>query len=367
MTFPVMALQTIARDIRVIDSMKLIGDPAFFRDIRVVRLQRQVNDAQCSYFLNFLKPLSQSIGFWIVYEIDDVISYDDIPKYNIGRKAFSNENFFRNIKNMLQASDLITVTTEELKEYYMTKYDIDEKKFIVIPNYLPRWWAGESFNLRDIIENYTKNKQKPRIGFPVSSSHFDIDGSNNFNDDFTHICDMIKRTYDKYQYVFIGGFPKQLESLVQRGKIEVHKGSDMLNYPRELYGKDLQLVLAPLEDNTFNRCKSNIKLIESWALGIPVFAQNLPCYSKYTDMLFDNGDDLENKIDRFLKDPKLFKKTVKKNRDTVDYKGKGAPHGWWLEKNLQKWYNMYAIPQKMLEIDLTKIKDKNQDEVKLEL
>jgi hypothetical protein len=366
MTFPTMALQTIARDIRVIDSMKLIADPKFFRDIRVVRLQRQVNDAQCGYFLNFLKPLSQSIGFWIVYEIDDVISYDDIPKYNIGRHAFKNENFFRNIRNMLDASDFITVTTEELKDYYVNKYSIEESKFIVIPNYLPRWWAGESFNLREILENYIKNSKKPRIGFPVSSSHFDLEGRNNYQDDFTHICDMIKRTYEKYQYVFIGGYPQQLQELVDRKKIEVHRGSDLLNYPRELYAKDLQLVIAPLMDNTFNRCKSNIKLLESWALGIPVYAQNLPCYNKYTDMVFNNGDDLEIKINNFLNDSKKFKKTVKKNRDAVDYNGKLAPRGWWLEKNLQQWYNIFAIPQKTLELNLTQNKE-TLNEIKLEL
>lgn len=369
MKFPVMALQTIARNVRVIDSMKLIADPQFFRDIRVVRLQRQVSDQQADYFLNFLKPLQEAIGFWIVYEIDDVIGFEDIPPYNIGRMAFNQETFFGNIQTMLQASDFVTVTTDALKKYYVDKYEVDESKFIVMPNYLPRWWAGESYNLEDIVRRYDKNKNKPRILFPASSSHFDLKGLNNHTDDFTHIVPFILQNHNKYQFVFMGGYPKQIEPLVQQKRVEVHRGSDLLNYPREIYEKDIQLIIAPLQDNIFNRCKSNIKLLEGYALGIPVFAQDLPTYSDYTKMTFTNAVDLEQKVADFFKQGKeKFKKVVKNNRHFVDYGDSRFPDGWWLEKNLQQWYDIFAIPQRTLEIDLDKhsvIQEEN--EVKLEL
>ena len=112
MKFPAWSLSTVRKDLRFNDLMKLVVDPNFFRDFRIVRLQRQVNDAQCEYFLKFLAPLSKSIGFWLIYEIDDVIGYEDIPKYNHAREAFKNEKFFNNVKNMLEAADFITVTTE---------------------------------------------------------------------------------------------------------------------------------------------------------------------------------------------------------------------------------------------------------------
>ena len=348
--------------------MKYIGDPGFFRDIRQVRLQRQVNDAQCNYFLKFLQPLSQSIGFWIIYEIDDVIGYDDIPKYNIGRNSFKNKQFFKNIKQMLKSADFITVTTESLKKYYIKKFEIDEEKFIVIPNFLPRWWAGESYDIRDQMHFYNENQGKPRIGFPASTSHFDVQNLNNYQDDFSHLNDFIRDTVKNYQWVFIGGVPHQLEDLAKQKLIEVHKGSDILNYPRELWSKKLQMIVAPLQDNIFNRCKSNIKQVEGWGLGIPVIGQDLECYNKYSDIIFTDANSLQNQIDFVIKKRKRYKDLVEHNRYVVDFGDKNSPHGWWLEKNLQKWYNIYAISQKTLKIDLT-LKDKKQKEegVKVEL
>ena len=47
---------------------------------------------------------------WLVYEIDDNMSDQCIPKYNRGRKAFEGEHIQSNIKKMLNAADFITVT-----------------------------------------------------------------------------------------------------------------------------------------------------------------------------------------------------------------------------------------------------------------
>src|SRR5271154_5506452 len=40
----------------------------------------------------------------------------------------------------------------------------------------------------------------------------------------------------------------------------------------------LDLLVAPLEDNAFNRCKSNLRLLEAGAVGANVIAQDLPTY-----------------------------------------------------------------------------------------
>jgi len=354
MRFPEWALQTIRRDIRFVSSMKLICYPDFFRDIRVVRLQRQVSNAQADYFLKFLYPLSNSLGFWIVYEIDDVIGYEDIPAYNHAKEAFGNEKFFSNVQNMLNCSDFITVTTDNLKNYYHTKYGIPEAKIIVIPNYLPRWWVGEAYQPDRIIELYQDNIKKPRILLPLSSSHYDLKNVNNNVDDLSGITDFIRSTCQKYQWCFIGHCPRQLEDLARDKKIEIWPGSDLLNYPRELYMKKPNVILAPLQDNVFNRAKSNIKLLESWALGVPAIVQNLEPYAKYTDSLFSNNNELQNQLDSLFSDKKRYMKIVKNNRRIVDFGDKHAPNGWWLEKNLGKWNQLFTINQKTLRLDIRK-------------
>ena len=49
-------------------------------------------------------------------------------------------------------------------------------------------------------------------------------------------------------------------------------------YPEKLASLGLDLALAPLEDNLFNRCKSNLKFLEYGACGYPVIASDIECY-----------------------------------------------------------------------------------------
>jgi hypothetical protein len=100
-------------------------------------------------------------------------------------------------------------------------------------------------------------------------------------------------------------------------------------------------------------------LLESWALGIPCIVQELPCYTPYTDMTFKDANGLQNQLDKLFKDNKKYMKVVKQGIHTVDYGGKGAPKGWWLEKNLSQWNKLFTLPQKSINIDLTKINKRN--------
>lgn len=354
MIFPAMVIKSMLKDIIYIETYKYIFDKEFYSGIKNVMVQRHVSDSQIKC-LELLKILSLQQNFWLTYNIDDVVSPDDIPKYNKSYKIYKEIIKDEMIKKGLGLCDLIIVTTEELKDYYINKFGQKENKFIVIPNFMPRWWVGECYNINRISELYDKYKNKPRILFTSSSSHYDMDGNNNFIDDFTHINDFIIRNIDKYQFVFIGGIiPKQLEPYKE--KLEIYPGYDILNFIREVSNKECQLIIAPLQDNIFNRCKSNIKLIEGWSLGIPVIAQNLPNYSKYTDLVFNNSDDLEEIVEKTLSDKSKYLEIVKKYRNIVDYGDENQKNGYWLEKNISKWITLFNMPNKTIYIDLNLIK-----------
>ncbi len=367
MKFPAMAAQTMRKDIRIVESTKMIPLPEFYRDIRMVRVQRQVSSMQCKFLMEFLKPLSMQYGFWLVYEIDDVIGPDDIPMYNMGRQAYQFPDVDKNIRMMLNCVDFVTVTTERLKQYYHENYDVPNDNIIVLHNYLPRWWIGEAFHKDSIALRYDENKKKPRIAIASSTTHFDVNNLNGGIDDFSHVVDFIRDTVDKYQWIFIGGCPQQLEDLVAEKKIELHRGSDLLNYPRELVGKNIDIIVAPLLDNIFNRSKSNIKFLEMSALGIPCICQDLTPYQKYTDLLFTDANDLQNQIDRVLRNKKQYLKIVNGNRNIIDYGNSESPNGWWLEKNMNVWLEQFMIPQKTLSYDVRPkaIKQKQQEAEKV--
>ena len=134
---------------------------------------------------------------------------------------------------MMNNSDFITVTTEELGHHYREKYNVDITKFLVVPNYIPKWWFDGFYDLDKINLRYDSLKnRKPRIGFPVSASHYDQDNKNGGIDDFTHIVDLVKETIDKYQWVFVCGIPAQLNTDECRDKLEVYSGWDIYNYPK---------------------------------------------------------------------------------------------------------------------------------------
>ena len=66
----------------------------------------------------------KEFGFSICYEIDDVLVYDEIPKYNIAKEAFNPERIGNTTKEIMDLCDIITVSTEELRDLYHKYYNI---------------------------------------------------------------------------------------------------------------------------------------------------------------------------------------------------------------------------------------------------
>ena len=58
--------------------------------------------------------------------------------------------------------------------------------------------------------------------------------------------------------------------------------------------------------NPLLKVETYIKFIETSALGIPCICQDLEPYSKYTDTVFKDSNDLQNQIDAILKDKKIL-------------------------------------------------------------
>jgi len=72
----------------------------------------------------------------------------------------------------------------------------------------------------------------------------------------------------------MGMCPTALRPYVQ----EFHSGVSIETYPARLAGLNLDLALAPVEDNFFNACKSNLRLLEYGACAFPVICSDVLCY-----------------------------------------------------------------------------------------
>ena len=352
MSFPAMTLETLLGSnviFRFMETQAPILDRNYYaanEGVRVVRVQRWHDKYHAQIMKQFLRPLADALGMWLIYEIDDVLTYEDIPDYNVAKPYFSPERIGNSVQEIFDCCDMITVTTEELKNLYIEKLHQDPKKFFVIPNYLPRWWIGESYNLDHQLKQWDANRKHPHLGFACSTNHFDVNNSNKGEDDFTALIPWVKKNVDKYKFHFVGGVPQQLMEEAKSGKVIVQQPSDIINYPREMKLRGFDLLIAPLINSAFNRCKSNIKWLEFAALGIPMIGQNISTYNQYTDQLFDTTDDIDEWVDKlfFRKDSRdFYSNIIQKNRKIVE--GSGPNTGYWLERNIQKYFELYSIPQ----------------------
>lgn len=309
-------------------------DPNYFRGTQVVRIQRQATIHQLQ-FVKFLKDISKQLGFRIIYEIDDLVFSEDIPDYNKFKPAFTDPEIRRTAQEIMELCDEITVTCDFMKEYYMGK--TNNKNITVIPNYPPKWWMGNFYNEKKISDNYDRYKAKPRILYAGSGAHFDVDNRVGQNDDFAHVNKWIADTRHKYQWVFLGAYPLPLHRFVQDGSIEYHPWEQLYGYPEKISKLNINMMVAPLQDNNFNKSKSDLKLVEANCYGIPIACQNLVTY-KNAPFKFDTGEEMITIIDDVLSKKGRYMNLSAKARKSADER--------WLENddNINKYVELFTLP-----------------------
>jgi glycosyltransferase involved in cell wall biosynthesis len=271
-------------------------DPRYYINTKVVRLQRQATEHQLK-FVKFLKEISKEIGFRLIYEIDDLVFSEDIPEYNKYKPAFTDPSIRRNCQDIMLLCDEVTVTNDFMKKYYSEK--TGHKCVTVIPNFPPKFWLGHFYDERKISQNFDTHKRKPRILYAGSGAHFDVDNRVGQNDDFAHVVQAIADTCDKYQWVFLGAYPLPLRRFIEAGKIEFHPWMNLYHYGEKIKNLNINMMVAPLQDNNFNKSKSDLKLVEANAFGIPIACQNL-CTYENAQFKFDTGKEMIEKIDDVL-------------------------------------------------------------------
>lgn len=315
----------------------------FYLGIDAIRLQRQCTDAQLE-FVKLLTQISKTLkeqtgkGFKIIYEVDDICApAQDIPDYNVCKTAFTDDKILKIMKEIVGLCDEMVVVSKTMREHYKKHLEYD--KITVIPNYAPKYWLDRGFDETKTMNNYRQHKRKPRILYAGSMTHFDILNKINQQDDFGHIVDFIIKditTDHKYEWVFLGGAPAKLRHYMGKG-VEFHDWTSILDYPDKIKSLNINLMIAPLANNTFSRSKANIKLIEAGALGIPMIAQNIDCYNsdgwKY---LFDTAPEMFQMIEKVLANNNSYKEAI---RDGSEYADR-----FWLKDHLDEWVKLYTTP-----------------------
>jgi glycosyltransferase involved in cell wall biosynthesis len=212
-------------------------------------VQRQFTDAQIHH-LGHYRRFSKAK---VVYELDDLAT--KLPATNLFKAAVPKDITDR-LRKALGLCDRLVVTTDALKEAYRGMIaDIR-----VVPNYVDRGrWEG--------LAPRRRIGAKPRVGWAGGASH---------TGDLALLVDLVKATADEVDWIFFGFCIDEIKPYVK----ELHAGVAVPDYPAKLAALDLDLAVAPLAENAFNDCKSNLKLLEYGILGYPVIASDFGPYRR---------------------------------------------------------------------------------------
>lgn len=180
-----------------------------------------------------------------IIDYDDIV-WEQLPSYNLCPIKWK-DNYDSMKKYLNQLADKIVCTTDYLKES-LSQF-VDSNKIYVIPNMLPRHKWFQSRNNRPVTDN---------ILYAGSPTHFD--NSRHQYGDFTIEWDKFLK--DKKLNI-MGIAPWFVNP------INIYGWTDMLSYQRNFYkiASMNKYVIAPLCDNHFNQCKSDLKYLECCAVG----------------------------------------------------------------------------------------------------
>ena len=202
-------------------------------------------------FHNWMERVSKLHNVFKVFELDDYII--NLPMKHHGRHVYKQETA-KLIRKSLSFFDRFVVSTAPLADALRDMHP----DIVVMKNRLPSEAWGSLRSLR-------QQGKKPRVGWAGGVSH---------RGDLEMIFDIVREFSNDVEWVFMGMCPDKLRPYVH----EIHTGVDLSLYPAALASLNLDLALAPVEDNIFNACKSNLRLLEYGACGVPVICSNVACY-----------------------------------------------------------------------------------------
>jgi len=318
----------------VTDTTVMVLDPRWYVNVKSVRLQRQATPAQLE-FVKFLKEVQKEHKFKIIYEVDDEVFREDIPDYNKFKTAFTSDEIRNTVVNIIDLCDEMTVTCDYMRDLY--KLRTGKQEITVIPNFPAKWWIGNYFDPNRINALYDKNKKKPRLLYAGSGAHFDVENRVGQKDDFEHVVKAIIDSRHKYQWVFMGAFPLALRPYIERGEIEFHHWQRLYDYPAKIHELGVQMMVAPLQDNSFNRSKSDLKFIEACAYGLPAACQDM-CTYKEAEIKFKTGEEMLYKIEEELRRAGHYKNSVYRRRKIAEDRFLE------LDKNLGCYQELFTLP-----------------------
>lgn len=246
------------------------------------------------------------MGKKVVVDMDDDLNVTESNPYFKQHQVLNAREV---IEYTIRRADAVTTTTKYLQNKLLK---LNKNTHILKNYYYDRW-----FDVTPIVNT----TDYVRIGWAGGNSHFD---------DINFICPILNKIMDKYKntkLVVCGDF--RFKNFIKNtDRLEVYEPTPFNAYPMRLATMSLDIGIAPLVDNEFNRNKSFIKACEYGLLKVPSVTSDIvynelpfPLHSKNeTDWIKNLSTLIENKDKRVYLGMKSFE-YITKNLNLRDHYG----------------------------------------------
>lgn len=283
----------------------------------IIVVQRTFGARQVSEVERYRRCLPET---FLIMDLDDLLW--GVPKHNPAHSTLDNTaTLINRARRLERVCDRVVLSTKALESHWKETIGGTHADIAVLGPYLPDWFFS------DVTYGSRKARIEPsdciRIGFAGSVTHTST---------LNRLRTLIKNTTPKLQWVFLGCKPEGVDDL-----IEFHDLCEIDKYPEALGALGLHIAIAPYATTAFDYCKTDLRLGELGALGIPVLTDH-----------DDRGP--ESALNRAIRSPEKFLEYITEAATAFDAEtAVGANHARYslthnIEKVLKSWLPENAKP-----------------------
>jgi hypothetical protein len=227
------------------------------------------------------------LNIWIDYD-DDLLS---VPESNPAYAIYASQETQGAIKGALNLADLVTVSTENLKQSFK-----EHSGNIVVVN--------NAVNL-DVLPNRDIKGLLDKSG-----SRFIWRGSQTHQRDVMSVEDDLIKFLNNHDSTieFIGDKFWNITDKMSADRFKYTNPMDIMSYMNYIHASKAKCFIVPLQDNSFNRSKSNITWLEATMSGMLTIAPYMEEWNKPGILKYDTGETFYDCMERASKMPDSEKK-----------------------------------------------------------
>jgi len=255
-----------------------------------------------------------------VYDMDD--NFFDFPN-TVEYEKIDRQQIIDSVLEIMNGCDAITTTTPILKQEF--KKHLGKRDIYVLPNCLDYSFWKDDWKV-------TRDDGFIRIGYVGGSFHIS---------DTEMVLPALYAILKKYDNVIVEiiGLKTSLDEYFE-GRVIHHEPVEMKELPKFLSSHPFDIAIAPLLNNTFSACRSNIRLLQHSVYNTPCVVSPIGSYKEAIDKKFpcvvadDTIDSWIEGMSKLVEDVQLREKL-------------GSSAHWWgyenynIEKHVLKWYRAY--------------------------